>query len=83
MSEIMGLEASKTEIKEDKKGFELTIEGTTAYIDYILNSKGVMYLTHTEVPDILEGQGVGRKIVRETLASLSRNCINLLRYVLL
>lgn len=64
----MDLESITTIINPDKKRFELHVESHTAFIDYILNTKNVMYLTHTEVPKELEGKGIGNKIVREALA---------------
>lgn len=50
-----------------KKRFEMYIGDKIAFIDYILNKQGVIYLTHTEVPVGLEGQGVGSAIVSKTL----------------
>ncbi len=54
-------------INPEKNRFELNVEGHTAIIDYILNNQGIMFLTHTEVPQQLEGKGVGSKLVKETL----------------
>ena len=51
-----------------KKRFELHIGDQIAFIDYIINKQGTIYLTHTEVPVSLEGQGVGSAIVSKTLA---------------
>ena len=48
---------------EPKKRFELHIGDHIAFMDYILNKNGVIYLTHTEVPVALEGKGVGSAIV--------------------
>ena len=50
-----------------RKRFELHIGEQIAFIDYIINKQGVIYLTHTEVPVGLEGQGVGSAIVSKTL----------------
>ena len=50
-----------------RKRFELHIENKIAFIDYILNKKGTIYLTHTEVPLELEGNGVGSALVSKTL----------------
>lgn len=51
----------------NKKQFEWSIQGHTAYIEYIINTKGVIFLTHTEVPKALQGEGIGSKIVFEAL----------------
>ena len=50
-----------------KKRFELHIGDQIAFIDYIINRQGVIYLTHTEVPIGMEGQGVGSAIVSKAL----------------
>lgn len=50
-----------------KKRFELHIGDQVAFIDYIINKQGIIYLTHTEVPVALEGQGVGSAIVSKVL----------------
>ncbi|MGB5272221.1 MAG: N-acetyltransferase, partial [Eudoraea sp.] len=42
-----------------KKRFELLIEGETAFIEYIQAKNNIIYLTHTEVPRSLEGNGIG------------------------
>lgn len=52
---------------EDKKRFELDVEGHQAIIESILNKENIMFLTHTEVPVALEGKGVGKKIVELAL----------------
>ena len=46
--------------------YELTINGTTAFIDYTLDGERIA-LTHTEVPAALGGQGVGSKLVKGAL----------------
>lgn len=50
-----------------KKRFELKVDEATAIIEYILTRDNVIYLTHTEVPNRLEGQGVGSTIVKKAL----------------
>ena len=50
-----------------KKRFELHLGEQFAFIDYILNKNGVIFLTHTEVPVGMEGKGVGSAIVSKAL----------------
>ncbi len=50
-----------------KKRFELHVGDQVAFIDYMLNRNGVIFLTHTEVPDALEGQGIGSTMVSQAL----------------
>ena len=53
-----------------KKRFELDVDNQIAFIEYIQTTKGVVYLTHTEVPRSLEGKGVGSALVSKTIAYL-------------
>ena len=59
--------------KGNKGRFELTLDGRTAFIEYNLVRGNVMYLTHTEVPSQLEGQGVGTAIVKKVLHHIREN----------
>jgi hypothetical protein len=47
--------------------FELVSEGTTAFLEFRARD-GDLVLTHTEVPESLEGRGVGSELVRAALA---------------
>jgi predicted GNAT family acetyltransferase len=42
-----------------------------AFIDYIL-AKGNIYLTHTEVPEELEGKGYAKSLVAEVLHEIDK-----------
>jgi uncharacterized protein len=46
--------------------FELALPGGMAFIDY-RRSGAVVFLNHAEVPAALGGQGLGTRLVRETL----------------
>jgi predicted GNAT family acetyltransferase len=46
--------------------FELAVAGGMAFIDY-RRSGDVLFLNHAEVPAVLGGQGLGTRLVRETL----------------
>jgi len=47
--------------------FEMPVEGHTAFVTYRRGSDGVISLNHAEVPRVLEGRGVGSKLVGATL----------------
>jgi predicted GNAT family acetyltransferase len=51
----------------DTKRFELKVEGHIAFIESILAKGDIMFLTHTEVPTVLEGKGIGKRIVEDAL----------------
>lgn len=53
----------------DRKRFETDIEGKIAFVEYI-RTKDAVYLTHTEVPNGLEGKGVGSSLVKGVLKTL-------------
>jgi len=53
----------------DKRRFEAQVGEHTVFIDYI-RAKDAVFLTHTEVPTALEGQGIGGELVRQTLEIL-------------
>ena len=61
------MEIGDFRMNEERKRFEMKVEGQTAIIDYSLKGD-VVSLTHTKVPENLEGQGVGNAIVSKTLA---------------
>lgn len=46
--------------------YELAVDGQTAMLAYH-RSGGTIFLTHTEVPEALEGQGIGSRIVKHAL----------------
>lgn len=58
---------------DEKKRFELEVDGHTAFIEFIIDKDKVMYLTHTEVPNALGGKGVGKNIVEQALNYIKDN----------
>jgi predicted GNAT family acetyltransferase len=56
----------------ERKRYEFEMEGPKPLIDYIKNNQGVIYLTHTEVPPRLQGQGVGQQLVKEILEDVEK-----------
>jgi predicted GNAT family acetyltransferase len=50
----------------DQSRFELPVGGDTAVLQY-MERDGALYLTHTEVPPEMEGQGIGGRIVKHAL----------------
>jgi uncharacterized protein len=50
----------------DEGRYELGVEGQTALLAYHRRG-GTVFLTHTEVPEALEGQGIGSRIVKHAL----------------
>ncbi len=47
--------------------FELRLQEGVAYVEYLQNKQGIMFLTHTEVPQSLEGNGVGSALIKKVL----------------
>ncbi len=50
-----------------KKRFQLGEAEETPFIEFIQNNQNIIFLTHTEVPRALEGNGLGSMIVSKTL----------------
>jgi predicted GNAT family acetyltransferase len=50
----------------EKKRFETTVEGHTAFIDYLRHGDTIWY-THTKVPAELEGRGIGSALAKHVL----------------
>ena len=61
----------------EKKQYELAVEQVIAKIEYI-RAKEKIYLTHTEVPTILEGKGIGSQLVRMVLEDIERKELTLI-----
>lgn len=62
---------------KDRKRFELQIGDVTAFVDYIINKKGVIYLTHTEVPKDAEGQGYAKKLMKNVFKEIEERELEL------
>lgn len=61
-------EAARTIQNSERNRFELSIEGQLAVLDYTFKkSTNQIFLVHTEVPEVLRGNGWGEKLVGESL----------------
>ncbi|MEQ8218801.1 MAG: GNAT family N-acetyltransferase [Arenibacter sp.] len=59
------------------KQYEYHIDGVIAKIEYI-RAKDKIYLTHTEVPKELEGQGVASALVKDVLKDIEKKELTLI-----
>ena len=55
---------------KEKKRFEASVNDQIAYLEYIPAGKN-MVLSHTEVPERLEGQGIGGRLVGQVLETVN------------
>lgn len=62
---------------EERKRFELQAGDITAFVDYIINKKGVIYLTHTEVPKEAEGQGFAKELLENVFKEIEERKLEL------
>ena len=53
---------------EGASRFEVTVEGATAFAEYQLAGRAIIFI-HTEVPDAMQGRGVGSALARGALDS--------------
>ncbi|MEM1257419.1 MAG: GNAT family N-acetyltransferase [Bacteroidota bacterium] len=60
----------------EKKQYEFHVNGETPRIEYI-RAKEKIYLTHTEVPKGLEGQGIGTELIRQALEDVKAKGLTL------
>jgi predicted GNAT family acetyltransferase len=61
----------------EAKQYEYHIQGVIAKIEYI-RAKDKIYLTHTEVPKELEGQGVASSLVKDVLNDIEKKGLTLI-----
>ena len=54
-------------LNDDGTRFVLAVQGRTAFIDVRAARTGGLAMVHTEVPEALEGRGVGSALVRGAL----------------
>ncbi|HSH05263.1 MAG TPA: GNAT family N-acetyltransferase [Anaerolineae bacterium] len=51
----------------DQKRYQITVGDHLALLEYMPAGGGNLVFTHTEVPEELEGQGIGSRLVRFAL----------------
>ncbi len=61
----------KLKDNQQENQYELHIGESIAKIEYI-KAQGKIFLTHTEVPKQMEGQGIGSSIVKKALEDIQR-----------
>ena len=68
------MNAEQIELKDNtlRHHLELEVAGYTSFIDYKRTNEK-LYLIHTEVPENLEGQGVGSAIVKKAFQYAEQN----------
>jgi len=59
----------------NKQQFHLKVGDQFALVDYVVRD-GRWYLTHSEVPHELRGQGVGKQLVDQTFEYIEANQID-------
>jgi predicted GNAT family acetyltransferase len=57
---------------EDESQFESHIDDQIAFVEYYFEEKKI-YLTHTEVPKELQGQGFATQLIEQTLEYIKKN----------
>lgn len=70
---------------EELKRYELHVGDKLAVAEYIVNNEGVVYMTHTETPVELEGQGVASELIEKSLLDIKaqgRNVFPLCPFVI-
>ena len=57
--------------------FEFHIDKYTPRVEYIKTQNGEIYLTHTEVPEILDGKGIASHLIEEVLIRIESEGLRL------
>ena len=58
--------------------YEFRIEEYRPLIDYMKPDENEIYLTHTEVPEPIQGRGIGSQLVEKTLEDIERQNLKLI-----
>ncbi|MBB4036496.1 hypothetical protein GGR21_002398 [Dysgonomonas hofstadii] len=58
--------------------YEFHVGTHIAKIEYIKTKNGEIYLTHTEVPVALEGQGIGSQLAEKVLMDIEKKNLRLI-----
>lgn len=61
----------------DEGQYEYRIGKLRPHIEYKINNDGVIFLTHTGIPEELRGQGVGTMLVADSLEDIDRRGLKL------
>lgn len=62
---------------KEKNRFEIHIEGKTAFQEYIQTEKDLI-IPHTEVPQSLEGRGLGSLLAKNALSYTEKNGLKIM-----
>jgi predicted GNAT family acetyltransferase len=68
---------SDFKLNEAELQFELKADGQLAFLEYHREDER-LYLTHTEVPTALRGQGVAAELVKEVLGFARQNGLSVI-----
>jgi predicted GNAT family acetyltransferase len=66
------MSAPEVVLNDERSRFELEDEGATAFLEFE-RSGDTLTLVHTDVPERLEGHGVGTKLVRFAISYVKDN----------
>lgn len=62
---------------QEKKRFEMKVDNHIAFVEYI-KTNDKFFLTHTEVPTELEGQGIASNMVKQVLEIVEKTELSLI-----
>ena len=63
---------------QEANQYEFRVGKYLAKIEYIKTNNGEIYLTHTEVPVALEGQGIGSQLAEKALKDIQEKNLRLI-----
>ena len=63
---MAGDQQQKVVLNREEERFETKVDGDVAFLTYALEGRR-LFLLHTDVPEAVEGQGIGSELVRTAL----------------
>lgn len=64
---------------ESQQQYEFTVDGLLSFINYEIKDN-LIYLTHTEVPEELEGKGIAADMVEKVFLDIEKRGLKLVPY---
>lgn len=77
MNAVLASESSVT-LNAAENRFELFTDGRLSVVEFQRRDEHTLALTHTEVPEELEGQGIGSRLVRGVFGYVRANGLNVI-----
>ena len=55
---------------KEQERYELHVNGSFAFAEYVVDDEGIVHMTHTNVPVELQGQGLASELIKKSLQNI-------------